>query len=109
MRANVWLTGLAFLVFLTPVMAAEKDKLDPANWSLDHQTPTSRGGSFTLTNLAVICESCNRVKGILDAQEYARLWEVIRSWPKTSRRNLLARPSRGASCSELTTIQSRPH
>jgi uncharacterized protein (TIGR03067 family) len=31
MRANVWLTGLAFLVFLTPVMAAEKDKLDPAN------------------------------------------------------------------------------
>jgi 5-methylcytosine-specific restriction endonuclease McrA len=72
------------------------DKLDPANWSLDHQTPTSRGGSFTLANLAVICEPCNRVKGVLDAQEYARLWEVIRSWPKRSRSNLLARLRAGA-------------
>jgi 5-methylcytosine-specific restriction endonuclease McrA len=38
--------------------------------SLDHRTPTGRGGRHILANLAVCCTRCNSIKGQLTEAEF---------------------------------------
>jgi 5-methylcytosine-specific restriction endonuclease McrA len=43
------------------------------NLHFDHATPTARGGTHSLDNLAVCCLRWNALKGILTADEFAAL------------------------------------
>src|SRR2546430_2300927 len=51
----------------------------PVGWDcqLDHKQPTSRGGAHALGNLCVCCGRCNRLKGLLDAAEFALLLALL--------------------------------
>ena len=43
------------------------------SFSFDHMTPLSKGGNNTVANLAVVCNECNSLKGVLDLQTFLRL------------------------------------
>lgn len=45
--------------------------------SLDHRTPTARSGRHALDNLAVCCERCNRLKGMLTDPEFRELLTLL--------------------------------
>jgi 5-methylcytosine-specific restriction protein A len=45
-------------------------KLTIKQISIDHMTPVARGGSWELSNLEVLCKSCNFRKGILLKTEF---------------------------------------
>jgi 5-methylcytosine-specific restriction endonuclease McrA len=48
-------------------------RLHPGNATLDHRTPTSRGGSmFNERNLTLACEGCNQEKGNKTEKEYRK-------------------------------------
>ncbi len=51
--------------------------------TLDHVVPLSKGGKHTIDNLAVICFSCNSLKGNRSPHELLTAWEhacdVLRS------------------------------
>lgn len=52
-------------------------KITPATLNFDHIQPASRGGAWTVENLAAICASCNRRKGALTAGEYLMLTQAL--------------------------------
>jgi hypothetical protein len=47
----------------------------PVGWdvSLDHRTPTARGGQHALANLAPCCRRCNTLKGPATEEEFRAL------------------------------------
>src|ERR1041385_2924441 len=45
-------------------------RIDANNFSSDHMQPVSRGGTFSLDNIAVCCKSCNEAKGNMSLEEY---------------------------------------
>lgn len=47
-------------------------RLDPdgRTWQMDHVVPLSRGGSIDLSNVALACAGCNRLKGSMTADEF---------------------------------------
>lgn len=53
--------------------------------SLDHRQPLARGGKHALDNLAVCCERCNRLKGMLTEAEYRELLMLLASFHPTAR------------------------
>ncbi len=77
------------------VAAARKlitDRLDPrlvamcpwcqseihgGSFSLDHMTPVSAGGGHGTGNLALVCPSCNRVKGDMNDVEFGGLCSAL--------------------------------
>jgi hypothetical protein len=65
----------------------------PTGWdvSLDHKTPTGRGGKHALGNLCVCCPACQQRKGALSAEEFKALLALIASWPPRAGNDLLAR------------------
>jgi 5-methylcytosine-specific restriction endonuclease McrA len=62
-----------------------------ATWSCDHATPTSRGGSFALDNLEVICRRCNEAKGRLTREEYSALVLLMWGWGSAARTDVINR------------------
>ncbi len=66
-------------------------RLTDAGFSVDHSTPTSRGGSFALWNLQVTCKQCNLTKGALTHEEFSSLWVVALSWQSAGRLDLMSR------------------
>ena len=52
-------------------------KLTPKVAWFDHKTPYSRGGSTDSQNLAVTCESCNRLKATMNEAEF---WSFLREY-----------------------------
>jgi 5-methylcytosine-specific restriction endonuclease McrA len=64
-------------------------------FSLDHATPVSRGGTLALRNLAVICAPCNRAKGNMTREEFARFLVHLRTYPEEVRTSVLARLKAG--------------
>ncbi|MBL8797365.1 MAG: HNH endonuclease [Planctomycetia bacterium] len=61
------------------------------NFSVDHVRPLSRGGSHAIGNLALCCERCNQIKGMMTDGEFCELIDMIRCWEPQVRTNLLAR------------------
>jgi len=51
-----------------------------ATVALDHKIPVNRGGGHTASNLAFICQSCNKAKGNLTADEFRSLIRHLDSW-----------------------------
>jgi 5-methylcytosine-specific restriction endonuclease McrA len=50
----------------------------PFDWQLDHRTPTARTPrAHALANLCVACSGCNSAKGQMDAEEFARLLQLV--------------------------------
>ncbi len=47
-------------------------------YSIDHDVPTSRRGSFRLDNCVVCCDRCNTIKGALTGDEYRLLVALFR-------------------------------
>lgn len=62
-----------------------------ATFSCDHETPTSRGGSFSIGNVCAIDSDCNQAKGNLDAEEFALLWVALRQMSSDGRTNVIRR------------------
>jgi len=58
-------------------MSMRKDE----RFSVDHIIPTSRGGENSLINTEIICERCNRAKGMLNKDEYKKLLALINTFP----------------------------
>jgi 5-methylcytosine-specific restriction endonuclease McrA len=55
---------------------------------LDHRTPTSRGGRHALDNLAVACQRCNQLKGMLAEAEYRELLTLLALLHPAARQDL---------------------
>lgn len=70
------LTDLRELLASSPTCAYCKLPLSFAV-SLDHRQPLSRGGRHSLDNLTVCCERCNRLKGMLTAEEFRLLRDAV--------------------------------
>jgi len=70
--------------------------LHGANFSADHETPTSRGGSYGIGNVIICCRCCNQAKHTLDGPEFRALMALARAWPAPSRANLICRLRAGA-------------
>lgn len=52
----------------------------PVGWStlqFDHIQPTGRGGAFTIDNTVCSCSRCNLLRGILTAEEFGLLRELL--------------------------------
>ena len=47
--------------------------ITPANCSLDHIVPLSRGGTHTKENAQLVCEEVNRAKGMMTEEEFMEL------------------------------------
>jgi len=61
------------------------------NFSVDHREPTSRGGSFSISNTDIVCLRCNQIKGALTRAEFDGLMQCIAGWNEQARRSLFAR------------------
>lgn len=55
--------------------------LQPDKVSPDHQTPLQLGGTTSLDNLELVCERCNRAKGILTDGQFRQLLEMVKGEP----------------------------
>src|ERR1051325_197661 len=66
-------------------------ELKAANFSVDHEVPTSRDGSWTAANIRFICVRCNQVKGALTAKEFSELATLVRTWSSDAAASVLRR------------------
>lgn len=66
-------------------------KLTPKNFELDHLVPIGRGGSFTMSNLAVCCRQSNRIKGQLTANEFHDLMHFLLTLPTEAQQDIRQR------------------
>lgn len=73
-----------------------QQRLTIRNFSLDHSTPRSRGGSNDITNLDITCKSCNTCKGALTWPEFQSLMALIVTWEPKARQDVLARLKAGS-------------
>tara|TARA_R110000824_G_scaffold241616_1_gene430375 strand:- start:236 stop:502 length:267 start_codon:yes stop_codon:yes gene_type:complete len=53
---------------------------NPSKYSLDHITPTAKGGSNDLNNLGITCIEVNHAKGSLSLKEFYSLCEEVLAW-----------------------------
>ncbi len=63
--------------------------------AVDHQVPVSRGGLWSLGNLAAMCRQCNWRKGKLLPSEYASLVELLIGFSAESREDVFRRLTLG--------------
>lgn len=78
-----------------------KKALTAYNFSADHIEPISRGGSWGLENVEIVCKACNEVKGPLSRVEFKQLINAIAEWPEEIRVNLFARIKAGGRFAKL--------
>jgi 5-methylcytosine-specific restriction endonuclease McrA len=78
--------------------------------SLDHINPLNRGGLGTVQNLAPCCQTCNREKGELTADEF-RLWLTFKEkyLPAVARADMEKRLRTGAGFVRVRYIKERPN
>jgi 5-methylcytosine-specific restriction endonuclease McrA len=65
--------------------------ITPKNFCLDHLTPTSRGGAFSMKNLGIACSSCNGKKGNLTVLEFTILLAAISEFHPDARGDIMTR------------------
>lgn len=58
-----------------------KEYLTVKTVSCDHGVPLSRGGADDLTNIDLICLSCNMMKGSLTREEFTKLMAFLETEP----------------------------
>ncbi|MEM0297092.1 MAG: HNH endonuclease signature motif containing protein [Sulfolobales archaeon] len=61
------------------VMKFEGDPDDPDLWTIDHRVSLRLGGDNSPSNIAVVCNRCNRAKGVLPADLYLKLLNAVRT------------------------------
>ena len=71
-------------------------ELTVKNFGIDHSEPVSRSKDFSLSNLSVTCEGCNRAKGDMNDREFTELLNLMAKWPIEIRKNTIARLRAGA-------------
>jgi len=71
--------------------------LKRSSMEVDHNIPTSREGSFSLSNLVITSKRNNRAKGDLTGEEYCALLRTIALWPTKASESVITRLIR-ASC-----------
>lgn len=59
--------------------------------TLDHIVPLANGGASVLSNLAVISQKQNLMKGEMSFGYYGRLMEFIKNWPENERESVTRR------------------
>jgi len=67
------------------------DTLTLRNFACDHNEPTSRSHNWSINNLTICCERCNQIKGNMNGSEYLSLISLIKEYPDSVRKNILAR------------------
>src|SRR5688572_19598461 len=65
--------------------------IDEQTFSLDHDTPVSRGGAWTLGNLAVCCLRCNKIKGNMTYAEFTALLHTLDTFDEVARKDVVGR------------------
>ena len=71
------------------------------DFSIDHRTPVSRGGTSEPSNLDVVSKASNLAKGNLSREEFRDLMSLIRMWPAEARNDLLGRLKSGGAIKRL--------
>lgn len=54
-----------------------QEPLKPKTISLDHKMPVERNGQHTLSNIAICCMRCNKIKGNMNVEEYVAFRQFI--------------------------------
>jgi 5-methylcytosine-specific restriction endonuclease McrA len=68
-----------------------QEKLRPKIFSADHANPVARGGSLALDNIHLICQGCNKAKGILSDAEFSQLVDLLKTWEPRIRGDVIGR------------------
>jgi 5-methylcytosine-specific restriction endonuclease McrA len=61
------------------------------NFSVDHDVPVSRGGTFWFANLRIVSRRGNEVKGKLTRDEFMRLLETLDAMDPAAKQDVLRR------------------
>jgi 5-methylcytosine-specific restriction endonuclease McrA len=83
------------------------ERLKAKTFSLDHDVPIERGGIWDLSNLHVICDRCNRAKGIMSGAEFESVLRVLREMPTATRNDTLGRLRAGGAMRRLVLTKRR--
>lgn len=75
------------------------DRITPKSFGVDHMIPVSRSGSLEISNIEIVCMSCNRAKGDLTREEFLKLVEVLRTLGPKVMRSVLGRLKAGGAIS----------
>jgi 5-methylcytosine-specific restriction endonuclease McrA len=84
-----------------------REPLKAKTFSLDHDVPIERGGIWDLSNLHVICDRCNRAKGIMSGAEFESVLRVLREMPAATRNDTLGRLRAGGAMRRLVLTKRR--
>jgi 5-methylcytosine-specific restriction endonuclease McrA len=63
--------------------------------AIDHIVPLSKGGSSSISNLAIICKTSNHLKGSLSEEHFLRLLAWLDTQPEELARDIKIRLARG--------------
>ena len=72
-----------------------RQPVDAMNFATDHKTPVKRGGGLGIDNFGFCCDACNRVKGILTAEEFVQLLDLLRRWDVVAAKDVRERLKMG--------------
>jgi 5-methylcytosine-specific restriction endonuclease McrA len=81
------------------------EKITVKNVSVDHSTPVERGGAWKLSNLDIICRSCNLAKNNLTRNEFQELMQTLRGFPVRVQNGVLGRLKAGATVVRLRFLR----
>ena len=77
------------------------EKVTSRNFSIDHATPVSRGGTHELENIVVCSHSANLAKGILTRVEFLKVVSVLKEMPPEASADFLGRLKAGGAVIRL--------
>jgi 5-methylcytosine-specific restriction endonuclease McrA len=63
--------------------------------TIDHDVPVSRGGHWSIGNLVVCCQSCNKTKGNMTGDEFRYFLECLQQISEAAQRSIVARLKAG--------------
>ena len=66
-------------------------RITEENFNCDHKEATSRGGSFSLDNVEIVCKRCNVIKGCMSSDEFSQLVALLSVWDIKAKCDVLRR------------------